>query len=112
MGVDYYTCETCSTNFPDCGPHGYCICENILCGWCHDKFVKQYGETETDDYGTVSNGCDICKLVKPSDFDLIKYLLYVTGRKREDVEAALRAEVEANTYNRRTGKAVKKKPDA
>ena len=41
MGVDYYTCNCCEDNFPDCGY--YVSCESCGTHWCSDECAEAEG---------------------------------------------------------------------
>lgn len=67
MGVDYYNCSVCEEIFSDAGYYGYCIeCEGMMCGHCHDKMTKKYGQIGEDHEkvgwygGDATNKCDAC----------------------------------------------------
>jgi len=101
MGVDWADCDSCGNSFPDCGPNGWCVCEDHLCGWCLDKFIERYGSQKSDDYGTICCGCDACKLVSPCDFDLLAFALHKMGIDQDVLEDELRAAVTNGSYGTR-----------
>jgi len=99
MGVDWFSCSACDDTFNDCGPYGWCVCEDRLCGDCLFAFKEKYGTVDTVGYGEVCNGCDTCKLVTPSAFDLLAFALTKLKMSRSELEDALRAAVASGEYH-------------
>ncbi len=92
MGVDWITCEICSENFPDCGPHGWCAnCGARLCEYCHEEQVETYGNVEEGselsyEYGdSAAVKCDLCSGVIIQDDTIIDYLLNKVHMTKEEI---------------------------
>ena len=99
MGVDWYPCSSCRETFSDCGEYGWCACGDKLCGYCWNKFQKKYGRSKDIEYGTVSNGCDDCQLVDPSDITLLAFALHKLSMTESDLAEELRAAVRNKSYD-------------
>jgi hypothetical protein len=90
MSVEYYSCEECGYNFPDCGRYGHCKCERIFCGGCFDETTKKYGLVDIKNYGWVSDGCDICTFVTPTDCMVLYYALKLLKKERAELVQEMR----------------------
>lgn len=103
MGVSYYTCESCTINFPDCGEYGFCKCGANLCGWCYDTARKKYGGIEEEDadalieagemveyLGPTAKACPLCTFETITDATMVVYLLKQVGKSRTQVEKEMR----------------------
>ena len=79
MGVDFYTCENCSYNFPDCGSYFSCSgCESTFCsnkcgGRKLEKEVEKKYKDET--YTEEITSCVLCRKEEVTDRDLMHFLL-------------------------------------
>ena len=86
MGVDYYTCANCHSNFPDCVYYFTCsTCEEHFCSdTCGAKEIEEDGgEDEYEDTTT----CILCRLEKVSDENMIDFLLEELKISYEDAIA-------------------------
>jgi hypothetical protein len=66
MGVDYYTCENCSHNYPDCGYYFRCSgCESGFCSnECGGRQVieeESNDEVDDDSYHEEVTSCIFCR---------------------------------------------------
>lgn len=75
MGVDYYTCQNCQRNFPDCGYYFTCTgCEN---SFCSNKCGGKQVEEESADglsYNDLTS-CVLCREEVITDADLLAFIL-------------------------------------
>jgi hypothetical protein len=103
MGVSYYTCDSCSRTYPDCGYYGYCKCGASLCDWCYDEARKKHGGIEEeeadelikagemDEYlGPTAKACPLCTLETITDATMVVFLLKQVGKTRKQVEKEMR----------------------
>lgn len=58
MGVDYYTCDKCRENFPDCAP--YQTCEEPACHHLCERCMVLEAEAGDDGYIPRSS-CPVCQ---------------------------------------------------
>lgn len=81
MGVDWYTCDCCGENFPDCV---WCDCGK---SWCSDKCAEKDGyqmPDEGDDDGPEETSCKFCRSEDVEDSELLKHCLKMLDISRED----------------------------
>lgn len=78
MGIDFYTCVICKSNFPDCGDYSECEeCENMFCGRkCANLKPLELNE---DKYN-----CCICRKEEADDSILLYALLRHYNITRDD----------------------------
>lgn len=69
MGVDFYTCDNCSRNYPDCSYTAtWCSCGGHFCSPdCADR----EGANDEDDGGT----CVLCRVEVIKAEDMLSFLL-------------------------------------
>ena len=82
MGVDFYTCDVCGDNYPDCGPCGICTdCGANLCGNCTDEACEKHGISA--DGESYPKKCQLCSGDVVTDETLVRYFLgyYKLDRK-------------------------------
>jgi hypothetical protein len=81
MGVEFLTCECCSKNFPDCGPHVSCECGR---DWCSDSCAQADGYrhfiNEEETYEEMD--CNYCRGEDVDDSDLLAAFLHMTKMTR------------------------------
>lgn len=110
MGIDYKTCEACSKNFPDCGPHVTCESEQGGCGshYCSRACArieqelpmpeKERGGTDWATFEALSEPeqalhrmtCADCRRDLESPENLLEFLLAQLGMSREDLVRGFR----------------------
>jgi len=90
MGVDYYTCQACSHNFPDCGHYFTCgTCENMFCDEeCGKKeyVLDEDGCEQENEWGGELTSCILCREEVATDSDLLRVIL---GHFKIDREQAM-----------------------
>jgi hypothetical protein len=74
MGVDYYTCQNCERNFPDCSYHFTCSgCEVMFCSdECGGRAVEEKSERGKWDDLT---SCVLCRMETATSDGLLNFLL-------------------------------------
>ena len=78
MGVDYYTCATCSHNFPDCGYYFGCTCGETFCSKeCGGKQTLP-PPNEEKDWEELTT-CVLCRKESITDRDMVRFLLKKAG---------------------------------
>jgi hypothetical protein len=77
MGVDYYTCANCHSNFPDCGSYFHCTgCDEHFCSYnCGGRKVVEEEESEDEYEYEELTSCVLCRREKATDSDLLDFLL-------------------------------------
>jgi hypothetical protein len=75
MGIDYYTCQKCERNFPDCSYYFTCTgCEVMFCSdACGGRVVEEESE-DGHDYNDITS-CVMCRMETATSDDLLKFLL-------------------------------------
>ena len=80
MGVDFYTCENCGYNFPDCGPYFSCYsCESRFCSTkCGGRKLECEQEEKRKDGSSwflEVTSCVLCRKEEVTDRSLMLFLL-------------------------------------
>lgn len=80
MGVDFYTCENCGYNFPDCGSYFSCSgCDARFCSnECGGRqVIEEESEDEVDDehYHEELTSCVLCRKETATSHELLHFLL-------------------------------------
>jgi hypothetical protein len=69
VGVDFYTCENCSYNFPDCGDY-------FFCEGCSSRFCStECGGAKYDPEGSDVGSCVLCRKETATSDQLLQFLM-------------------------------------
>jgi hypothetical protein len=92
MGVDFYTCQNCERNFPDCSYFFTCTqCEHMFCSdKCGGKKVEKE-DPKGDSYNDLTS-CFLCRKEIAADYQLLKFLLGHFNLTREQAMELYRGE--------------------
>ncbi len=85
MGVDFYSCQSCGHNFPDCGPYEWCGCGK---NWCCEDCASDDGLNKDDENAPKYNegrSCDFCRGDDFEDSTLLAYALEELGKSRAEL---------------------------
>lgn len=92
MGVDYYTCDHCGRNFPDCCYYFICSCDAKFCSnECGGRKVEK--ASESGKYWDDDTSCVLCRVELISDSDLLNFLLKRHNLTRSEAEALYRVDL-------------------
>ena len=89
MGIDYFTCKSCGSNFPDCTDFVSCDCgehwcdeECAECDGYEEVYISDY-EDEDEDEEATEKSCNFCRNEDFDDVTLFYYALGLMGISRE-----------------------------
>lgn len=95
MGIDFYTCENCGRNFPDCTDYFGCFtCGARFCSSeCGGSEIDDSEEDDNDEdnYEKITT-CVLCRKEEATDTQLLHFLLEHFNLTREQVMEMYRKE--------------------
>lgn len=93
MGIDFYSCEECGYNFPDCGEYFSCTgCEARFCSTeCGGRKLMVEDE-EAEDYNEDMTSCILCRKETATDRDLLYFLFKHFKMTHEEAMVLFRKE--------------------